>query len=142
MMIGYLTLAAGLAIGLTTSGASAANSAKPDRSVSVRWLGSAGKNLKVKVVPATPLIETPLGVRKEARFRFQNVSDRPVSFKAIHNVDPGQAEKYVSKTVCFCFSRQTLKPREIKELPIWYTINEKLPSDISDMVISYSLVPS
>jgi cytochrome c oxidase assembly protein subunit 11 len=128
----------GLAV---TQPAEAAQSAKP-RSVSVRWLGLSPQNLKVTVVPVTPLIDTPLGVTKEARFRFQNRSSRPVSFKAVHAVDPGEADKFLSKTVCFCFTRQTLRPRETKLLPVKYAINAKLPTDISDLVVSYTLVPN
>ncbi|MBM3268247.1 MAG: cytochrome c oxidase assembly protein [Candidatus Sericytochromatia bacterium] len=131
-------LAMALVASLASQGATYA--ASEARSVSVRWLGFAPKELKVAIAPDRPFSEVPLGKSRTVRFKFTNLGGARVAFKALHTVDPGEAEKHLSKTVCFCFENQTLGPHETKELPVDYTINRRLPADISDIVVSYRLV--
>jgi cytochrome c oxidase assembly protein subunit 11 len=117
-----------------------ASAAAASRSVAVRWMAFPGEGLKVAVALDKALAEVPLGTRKRVTFKFTNLSSKRVSFNAVHTVDPDEAAKHLSKTVCFCSVKQTLAPHETKELPVVYTVNSRLPVDISDIVVSYRLV--
>jgi cytochrome c oxidase assembly protein subunit 11 len=119
-----------------------APAASAGRTVSVRWVAKAAKGLPVAVSPDKSLVATPLGSRRKVSFKFTNLSGRRLSFRSEHAVAPDEAEKHLSKTVCFCFEIQTLLPRETKVLPVVYAVSTRLPADVSDIVVSYRLVPT
>lgn len=74
----------------------------------------------------------------DAMFVVENHSDKTVVGQAIPSVAPQLASLYFKKTECFCFSQQTLAPRERKEMLVRFVVNSDLPEDISTMTLSYT----
>ncbi len=129
-----------LALILLACGSWPAFAAPASRSVAVRWMAFPGEGMKVAVALDKPIADVPLGTRKQVKFKFTNLSSKRVSFNAVHTVDPDEAAKHLSKAICFCSVKQTLAPHETREMPVVYTVNSRLPLDISDIVVSYRLV--
>lgn len=74
----------------------------------------------------------------DAMFVVENHSDKTIVGQAIPSVAPQLASLYFKKTECFCFSQQTLAPRERKEMLVRFVVNADLPKDISTMTLSYT----
>ena len=74
----------------------------------------------------------------DALFVVENHSDKTIVGQAIPSVAPQLASLYFKKTECFCFSQQTLAPRERKEMLVRFVVNTDLPKDISTMTLSYT----
>lgn len=71
-----------------------------------------------------------------------NNSSKAIIGQAVPSVSPNEASKYLKKIECFCFEQQTFKPGEVVKLPLYFAIDEKLPSRIKTVTLSYSFFES
>jgi cytochrome c oxidase assembly protein subunit 11 len=87
-----------------------------------------------------------IGARNIAFFDATNGSDKPVTGRAVFNVSPDQAAKYFVKIQCFCFTLQTLAPRQSVRMPVIFFVDpaiEKDPDarDTTEITLSYTFYP-
>ena len=52
--------------------------------------------------------------------------------------EPLQAGEYFKKIECFCFTRQPLKARESKDMPVVFVVPPELPDEINTITLSYT----
>lgn len=71
-------------------------------------------------------------------YQVQNQRGEPVVGQAIPSYGPQYASLFFKKLDCFCFSQQTLAPGEIKEMPVVFVVDPKLPKDITTITLSYT----
>lgn len=114
--------------------------------VSVRFDGNVAPKLKWHFQPERPTERVAVGARKMAFYNATNLTDAPVTGRAVFNVTPEQAGKYFTKIACFCFTLQTLKPHESVRMPVVYFIDPKIlddpdARDISEITLSYTFYP-
>jgi len=89
----------------------------------------AAKEYKLRVHP---------GEVSEAVFVVKNKTDRTIVGQAIPSVAPAQASLFFNKTECFCFTEQTLKAHEEREMIVRFVVDSKLPEKIETMTLSYT----
>ena len=99
-------------------------------------------NVPVTATPLSGSIDVRRGAASEVSYRFVNASDDTVRFGAIHRVTPAAYDSLFHKQVCFCFSRQTLLPRQTADLPVRFVVDPRLPSGIGRLALDYSIVAS
>ncbi len=75
----------------------------------------------------------------EVLYEISNDSDQEISGQAIPNYSPRILEKYLKKFECFCFTKQVLKPGEVRQMPVKFVIDPQIPVDINTVTISYTL---
>ena len=51
---------------------------------------------------------------------------------------PDQAGKYFKKIACFCFTEQTLGPRQKVDMPVVFFVDPKAPEDLNTITLSYT----
>ncbi len=51
---------------------------------------------------------------------------------------PAEAGRYFRKLDCFCFTKQTLKAGERRQMPVVFVIDPALPKDIPAIALSYT----
>lgn len=74
----------------------------------------------------------------EVMYEVRNNSNREVTGQAIPSYSPQLAAKYLKKLECFCFSKQVLKPNEIRQMPVQFMFESGLPADVNIVTISYT----
>jgi cytochrome c oxidase assembly protein subunit 11 len=74
----------------------------------------------------------------EINYYAMNNTDNPVTGQAVPSLAPGLAAKYFNKTECFCFTRQSLGPREGKEMPLRFVVDPALPENVRTVSLSYT----
>lgn len=74
----------------------------------------------------------------QVMYEVRNNSSREVVGQAIPSYSPQLLAKHLKKLECFCFSRQVLKPNEVRQMPVQFMIEPSLPTDVSTMTISYT----
>ena len=79
-----------------------------------------------------------LGEPTEARYQVTSLSEVTSNGRAVYNVTPPAAARYFVKTECFCFSKQSLLAYETREMPVRFYIEQSLPSDITELTLSYT----
>lgn len=126
-----------VAVGALFAQQEAAKSQGP-REVMVMFAAS-NTELPLDFGPVVPAMKVRLGEPATIQWRFNNLSDRMLDLQAVHRVEPQTADALFKKTVCFCFSRQTVKPRERKEMPVTFTVDPTLPSSVHTLTLGYTL---
>ncbi|CAE6516158.1 Cytochrome c oxidase assembly protein subunit 11 [Nitrosomonas nitrosa] len=74
----------------------------------------------------------------EIMYEIRNDSDQKLSAQAIPSYSPRFLEKHLKKFECFCFTKQTLEPGEVRQMPVKFVIDPQLPADIGTVTISYT----
>jgi cytochrome c oxidase assembly protein subunit 11 len=92
-----------------------------------------------EVRPLTPHLSGKTGEFIKVEYLITNRSNRRVVGQAIPRYLPAAAAEYVKKIDCFCFRQQTFAPGETKRLPVVFVIDPKMPREIRDITLAYTL---
>ena len=114
--------------------------------VQVRFDANIQPGLPWKFYPVERSISVAPGARTQTMYRAENLTDRPVTGRAVYNVSPDQAGRYFNKIACFCFTEQTLKPGESVIMPVVFFVDPKILKDedtktIDEITLSYTFYP-
>lgn len=71
-------------------------------------------------------------------YRVENTRDRVVIGQAVPSYGPQHAGGYVKKLDCFCFKQQTFAPHEVREMPVVFVLDRRLPDDVTTVTLSYT----
>jgi cytochrome c oxidase assembly protein subunit 11 len=74
----------------------------------------------------------------QVMYEVRNDSNREVNGQAIPSYSPQLLAKHLKKLECFCFSKQVLKPNEVRQMPVQFMIEPSLPDDFNTVTISYT----
>jgi cytochrome c oxidase assembly protein subunit 11 len=126
--------------GKTENSAYTLAKAKVDNSrlVTVQFVAAVMPGLGWNFYPKQSTITLHPGQIETVMFEAKNTTSETIAGQAIPSVSPGEAAKYFKKIECFCFVRQSLKPGEVKQLPLRFFIDPALPQDVKEMSLSYS----
>jgi cytochrome c oxidase assembly protein subunit 11 len=123
------------------TGGQSANASFIDESrwITVQFVATNNANLPWKFYPLTRNIKIHPGQNTKVAYFAENDSNNLMSVQAVPSVAPGLAAKYLKKTECFCFRRQTLKSKQSIEMPLLFHLDTNLPKDINTVTLSYTL---
>ena len=130
----------------TVSRAKVAPKATLEKTVTVRFDANT-RDLPWDFTAEQTAQDVKLGETKLAFFKVVNTSDKPVTARATFNVVPEQAGPYFKKLQCFCFSDQTIGPKQTVEMPVLYFIDPKYAEDFEtrtkpEVTLSYTFFPA
>lgn len=118
--------------------AAAASRVDASRDLTVEFTGHASTGLPWEFRPMQHKLAMHPGETKIATYYVRNNTDEEITGQAIPSVAPNAAARYFKKIECFCFSQQTLKPGEEREMSVRFMVMEKLPQDIGVITLSYT----
>lgn len=133
--------------GGTTQRVEKAPTAPGQRRLTVRFDSNVGGSLPWKFEAETGEITLRTGETKTVFYRVTNLTDHAISATAAYNVTPDQAGAYFDKLSCFCFSEQTLGPKETAEWPVVFFLDPALEKDeamkdVDQLTLSYTFFES
>jgi len=108
------------------------------RLVTVQFVAAVMPGMGWNFYPKQSTITLHPGQIETVMFEAKNITSETIAGQAIPSVTPGEAAKYFKKIECFCFVRQSLKPGEVKQLPLRFFIDPALPQNVKEMSLSYS----
>jgi cytochrome c oxidase assembly protein subunit 11 len=88
--------------------------------------------------PAKRFVDVHPGELATVVYQFRNVQNRTMAAQAIPSYAPMQAMPHFNKLECFCFNEHTLKPGEVREWPVTFVIDPRLPKDVKTITLSYT----
>lgn len=74
----------------------------------------------------------------EVMYEITNNSEREINGQAIPSYSPRFLDKHLRKFECFCFTKQVLKPKEVRQMPVQFVIEPTLPKELHTVTISYT----
>jgi cytochrome c oxidase assembly protein subunit 11 len=127
----------------TTQVATAGPSGMIDRNVIVRFDANVGPGLPWRFTPERNEIEVKLGQVVTVNYRVINEAARPITASAAYNVAPLNAGSYFQKINCFCFTEQSLKAGETRDMPVVFYVDPSMAKDpdgneINTITLSYT----
>ncbi len=102
-----------------------------DQTVLVRFDSNVAGDLPWRFTPKQRDMRVRLGELASAVYVIENLSNGKTAGMASYNVTPELAGRYFNKLQCFCFTEQTLKPHEKRELTVGFFVDPDLIKDKS-----------
>ena len=117
-----------------------------DRTVTIRFDGNVMPGLPWKFEPEQTSMTVRIGEVVTALYKVTNQSARETYAQAGYNVSPPTVGIYFQKINCFCFTEQTMKPGETREMPVVFYVDPKLAADaehdgLNTITLSYTFFP-
>jgi cytochrome c oxidase assembly protein subunit 11 len=109
-----------------------------NRTVTVEFTGLATSGLPWEFKPLVKKIEVHPGKMTEVKYLVRNLAQEEITGQAIPSVAPGVSAAHFNKIECFCFTQQTLKPGETREMPVRFVVDAGLDKDVHTITLSYS----
>jgi cytochrome c oxidase assembly protein subunit 11 len=131
--------------------ATAASAAGPDATVTngigpeitVRFDTNVAPGLDWEFRPEHAFVKTHIGLPTTVFFYAKNLSNKTIVGRATYNVTPDPAGYYFTKTQCFCFTQEKLKPGEEARMPVVFYVDPDMLTDeesssIRTITLSYT----
>ena len=130
----------------TTQVATSAPSSIVDRKVTVRFDANVGPGLPWRFEPEQNSIEVKLGEVVTVNYRVINETARAITASAAYNVTPLTIGAFFHKINCFCFTEQTLKAGEKRDLAVVFYVDPSIAqdldgADVNTITLSYTFYP-
>jgi cytochrome c oxidase assembly protein subunit 11 len=130
----------------TTQVATSAPGTVLDHKITVRFDANTGPGLPWRFEPEQKTIEVRIGEVVTVNYLVVNETARPITASATYNVVPLNMGAYFQKINCFCFTEQTLKPGEKREMPVVFYIDPAIVKDtdgaeLNTITLSYTFYP-
>ncbi|MBK8068963.1 MAG: cytochrome c oxidase assembly protein [Rhodanobacteraceae bacterium] len=108
------------------------------RTVEVQFDASVKAGLPWAFKPKASSIRVHPGQVTEVLFEATNLGGDDLVGQAVPSVAPNRASIYFNKTECFCFTEQTLKAGETRDMPVRFVVDPALPGNVTVMTLSYT----
>ena len=130
----------------TTQVATSAPTKTLARKIAVRFDSNIAGGLPWKFEPEKTEIEVNIGEVVTAYYTVTNQSARVTTGQAGYNVAPLNVGLYFQKINCFCFTEQTLKAGEKREMAVVFYVDPALAADaeqngLNSITLSYTFYP-
>ena len=114
-----------------------AASALPARPVTLEFDANSHDN-GLRFRPEITSLAAKTGDIVHVTYRVENTRDTTVIGQAVPSYGPQHAGGYVKKLDCFCFKQQTFAPHEVRDMPVVFVLDKKLPDDVNTVTLSYT----
>jgi cytochrome c oxidase assembly protein subunit 11 len=133
--------------GGTTQVATTAPAQISGRTITVRFDSNVAPGLPWSFEPERRTIDVRLGEVVTVYYAVRNESARVTRGQAGYNVTPPRTGAYFEKINCFCFTEQTLRPGEKRDMAVVFYVDPKLANDseedtVSNITLSYTFFPA
>jgi len=132
--------------GGTTQVARSAPGYETERKITVRFDSNVSPGLPWRFEPERRTIDVRLGEVVTIYYEVTNLSARLTAGQAAYNVSPPTVGIYFDKINCFCFTEQTMKPGEKRNMAVVFYVDPKLAKDSDEdtvklITLSYTFYP-
>jgi len=133
--------------GGTTQRAEAAPKQTLARKITVYFDSNVAAGLPWQFQPERRTIDVKLGEVVTVYYRVVNEAARVTTGQAAYNVSPPTVGAYFEKINCFCFTEQTLKAGEKRDMAVVFYVDPKLAADSEQdgtnmITLSYTFYPA
>lgn len=116
----------------------AAENTQVDKSRTITVEFDANARGPLQFTPERGSMQLHPGQISQVMYKVTNPQQRTVRAQAIPSYAPTEAVEYFHKIECFCFTQQTFKANETREMPVLFVVDPKLPRDVNTITLSYT----
>jgi cytochrome c oxidase assembly protein subunit 11 len=113
------------------------------RALTIRFDANVAAGLPWKFAPEQNQIRLRIGEVATVHYKVINLAAREITAQASYNVSPPTIGAYFTKINCFCFTQQTMKPGETREMTVVFYVDPALVKDsdqeaLNTITLSYT----
>jgi cytochrome c oxidase assembly protein subunit 11 len=113
------------------------------RTVTVRFDANVMPGLPWDFAPEQNEIKLRIGEVATVHYKVVNLAARTITAQASYNVTPPTVGAYFDKINCFCFTEQTMKPGETREMTVVFYVDPEIAKDrdqqdLNTITLSYT----
>jgi cytochrome c oxidase assembly protein subunit 11 len=113
------------------------------RTLAIRFDSNVTPGLPWKFEPEQNEIKLRIGEVATVHYKVVNQAAREISAQASYNVSPPTVGGYFTKINCFCFTQQTMKPGETREMTVVFYVDPAIAKDhdqdtLNTITLSYT----
>jgi cytochrome c oxidase assembly protein subunit 11 len=113
------------------------------RELSIRFDSNVAPGLPWRFEPEVNEVKVRIGEVTTVHYKVINQAAREITAQASYNVSPPQVGGYFNKINCFCFTQQTLKAGETREMAVVFYIDPEIvkdrdQDDLNTITLSYT----
>jgi len=113
------------------------------RELTIRFDSNVTPGLPWQFEPEVNFIKLHIGEVATVRYKVINEAARTITAQASYNVTPTTVGAYFDKINCFCFTKQTMKPGETREMTVVFYVDPKIVKDsdqdtLNTITLSYT----
>jgi cytochrome c oxidase assembly protein subunit 11 len=113
------------------------------RQLSIRFDSNVAPGLPWRFEPEQNEIKVRIGEVATVHYKVVNEAAREITAQAGYNVSPPQVGSYFNKINCFCFTQQTLKAGETREMTVVFYVDPSIAKDseqddLNTITLSYT----
>ncbi len=113
------------------------------REIGLQFISHNNAGMPWTFKPSKEVSKIKTGTMYEATFYAKNTTNKMMVGRAVNSVAPTNAKDYIKKIECFCFAEGIeLMPGEEILLPIKMVVDNELPKNIKNIVLSYTIFDS
>jgi len=114
-----------------------------DRTLSIRFDSNVAPGLPWRFEPEQNEVKVRIGEVTTVHYKVINLAAREITAQASYNVSPPQVGAYFNKINCFCFTQQTLKAGESREMTVVFYVDPSIDkdsdqTDLNTITLSYT----
>ena len=114
-----------------------------ERMLTIRFDSNVTPGLPWKFEPEQNEIKLRIGEVATVHYKVINEAAREITAQASYNVSPPQVGSYFNKINCFCFTQQTMKPGETREMTVVFYVDPAIvkdrdQNDLNTITLSYT----
>lgn len=119
--------------------ASAGPMEKNLRSLTVQFIAITNQGLAWDFKPQAKIIQVRPGEKTKVIFFAKNNTHQDMTVQAIPSMTPVESISHFHKLECFCFSQQSLKAGEARNMALVFQVDKDLPKDVHTITLAYTL---
>ena len=113
------------------------------RELIIRFDSNVAPGLPWKFEPEQNEIKLHIGEVATVHYKVINEAARTITAQASYNVSPPTVGAYFDKINCFCFTEQTMKPGETREMTVVFYVDPAIVKDrdqdtLNTITLSYT----
>ena len=113
------------------------------RTLYIRFDSNVAAGLPWKFQPEQNEIKVHIGEVTTVHYKVVNEAAREITAQASYNVSPPTIGAYFDKINCFCFTQQTMKPGETREMTVVFYVDPAIvkdheQDDLNTITLSYT----
>jgi cytochrome c oxidase assembly protein subunit 11 len=113
------------------------------RQLAIRFDSNVAPGLPWRFEPEQNEIKVRIGEVATVHYKVVNEAAREITAQAGYNVSPPQVGGYFNKINCFCFTQQTMKPGETREMTVVFYVDPSIAKDsdqddLNTITLSYT----
>ncbi|MBS0248015.1 MAG: cytochrome c oxidase assembly protein [Proteobacteria bacterium] len=117
-----------------------------DRTLTIRFDSNVAPGLPWRFVPEQNTVQVRIGEVKTVYYKVINMAARSITAQAGYNVTPTTVGLYFHKINCFCFTEQTMKPGETRDMAVVFYVDPSIVKDgdqdpLNTITLSYTFFP-